>query len=1214
MHPLEIYLEELRAIRFSGAADPETSGYGALSKLLNAAGHALKPKVRCFISLRNRGAGKPDGGLFTPDQVKNSDEAQPLLGIPQPSRGVIEVKGTKDELADIIGTQQVLDYLEHYGQLLLTNYRDFLLLKRGKAGIPVRLESFRLAESEASFWRASAAPRKAASLLGERCLEYLKRVLLHAAPLNDPKDVAFFVASYARDARARVENAGDLPALAGIRNALEQALGMKFEQEKGEHFFRSTLVQTLFYGVFSAWVLWHKAEPLRKDAFDWRAAAWNLRVPMIKALFEQVATPTKLGPLGLVEVLDWTAAALNRVDRTEFFARFAESRAVQYFYEPFLEAFDPKLRKELGVWYTPSEIVEYQVARVDTVLREELDIADGLADPRVYVLDPCCGTGAYLVAVLRRIVQTLKEEKGEGALAQLEAKQAAMKRVYGFEIMPAPFVVAHLQMGLLLQSLGAPLDENNNERAGIFLTNSLTGWDFAGDNPHLANWPELEAERKGAGVVKQKKPILVILGNPPYNAYAGVSPEEEQGLVEPYKDGLVRQWGIRRFNLDDLYVRFFRLAERRIAEKTGQGIVSYISNFSYLGGPSFVVMRQRFLKEFDTLWFDCLNGDSRETGKLTPDGKPDPSVFSTDHNREGIRVGTAVSMMVRTPKRSMNPQVYFRQFWGTNKRAEIVESLQAKDFTEQYEKVAPAEPNKFSFRSFGIGAQYVRWPKLSELCSFHFALGILENRKDALNDISRDALIAKMKQYFDPSLPLTALGDSLGGLKRNMARFDAAKCRSRLLASEVYDPKNIRRYMARPFDDRWCYYSSTRPLWNECRLELAGQLWEGNLCLISRRRAFAAREGLPMFVTRALGNQHAFLKDAYYLPIRLRGLPKRSSPRKNLDDGNGKFDSILHEAAPAYGGSGTKTTANLSPAARAYLAKLGINNPDADANTAALLWMHALAIGYSPAYLSENADGVRQDWPRIPLPNTKAALLASAEIGKQLAALLDSENHVPGVTSGKLRAELKTIAVLSSTANLSLTAGWGHAGQGGVTMPGKGKVETRAYQPDEAPPPEATAPFGLSTYDVYLNDTTCWRNIPINVWAYNIGGYQVIKKWLSYREHDLLGRALATDEAREVTHTARRLAALLLSSPRWTRITGALLRTRSIGNHERPATGTVQPAAARPFRGPARRLGPSRLGGRRIRGALHRSDAALAGRRGAVAGGHGGMPGQHPSD
>ena len=200
----------------------------------------------------------------------------------------------------------------------------------------------------------------------------------------------------------------DLPALAAVRDALEEALGMKFTGEKGEHFFRSTLVQTIFYGVFSAWVLWHRERPGRTDAFDWHEADWSLRVPFIRALYDQVATPSKLGPLGLVEVLDWTAAALNRVDRAAFFQKFQDEHAVQYFYEPFLEAFDPELRKELGVWYTPPEIVQYQVARVDTVLREELGLADGLADPNVVVLDPCCGTGAYLVEVLKRIAETLQ--------------------------------------------------------------------------------------------------------------------------------------------------------------------------------------------------------------------------------------------------------------------------------------------------------------------------------------------------------------------------------------------------------------------------------------------------------------------------------------------------------------------------------------------------------------------------------------------------------------------------------------------------------------------------------------------------------------------------------------------------------------------------------------------------------------------------------------
>ena len=354
MNPLETYLSDLAEIRSSGATVKETSGYGPLANLFNAIGDTLKPKVRCLIQLKNSGAGLPDGGFFTPDQLKNKDEDAPLLGHPQPARGVIEVKGTKEEIDDIVKSKQVKDYLTHYGQVLVTNYRDFVLLQRHPTGGVLELESFRLADNEAAFWAATSNPHKAAAAMGERLAEYLKRILLYAAPLNNPRDVAFFLASYARDARARVETAGDLPALTAVRTALEEALGMKFEEEKGEHFFRSTFVQTLFYGVFSAWVLWHKEKPLRTDRFEWKDAAWTLHVPMIKVFFEQVATPSKLGPLKLVEVLDWTEAALNRVDRPAFFKNFVESHAVQYFYEPFLEAFDPELRKDLGVWYTPS--------------------------------------------------------------------------------------------------------------------------------------------------------------------------------------------------------------------------------------------------------------------------------------------------------------------------------------------------------------------------------------------------------------------------------------------------------------------------------------------------------------------------------------------------------------------------------------------------------------------------------------------------------------------------------------------------------------------------------------------------------------------------------------------------------------------------------------------------------------------------------------------
>ena len=380
-------------------------------------------------------------------------------------------------------------YWGRYRLVLVTNLRDFVLVGENGTGELAKLETFRLASSVDEFRERLQRPRAFAREAGAGLGEYIARALSHRATLAEPKDLANLLASYARDALARVEASGDTPSLTAVRSALEEALGVHFDDAKGARFFHSTLVQTLFYGVFSAWVLWARQSPSPTGPFRWREAVWHLRAPVLQALFQQLAQPRRLQPLGLVEVLDWTGAALDRVDRTAFFARFAEGEAVPYFYEPFLEAFDPALRKQLGVWYTPQEVVRYMVARVDRALREDLDIADGLAAENVYVLDPCCGTGAYLAEVLRRIATNL-EGQGLGALAGARVKEAATERVFGFEIMPAPFVVAHLQVGLTMQNLDAPLAEDGTERANVFLTNALTGWEPQTTKP--LPFPELD--------------------------------------------------------------------------------------------------------------------------------------------------------------------------------------------------------------------------------------------------------------------------------------------------------------------------------------------------------------------------------------------------------------------------------------------------------------------------------------------------------------------------------------------------------------------------------------------------------------------------------------------------------------------------------------------------------------------------------------------------
>ncbi|HLA82835.1 MAG TPA: type ISP restriction/modification enzyme [Thermoleophilia bacterium] len=796
------------------------------------------------------------------------------------------------------------------------------------------------------------------------------------------------------------------------------------------------------------------------------------------------------------------------------------------------------LRKELGVWYTPPEIVEYMVARVDTVLREELDVPDGLADPRVYVLDPCCGTGAYLVEVLERISQTL-DEKGADALSAGEVKKAAMDRVFGFEILPAPFVIAHMQLGLLLQNMHLPLAEN--ERVGVFLTNALTGWESPHEHKQLSVLQELEAERDAAEKVKQELPILVVLGNPPYNGFAGVSSQEEGGLVAPYKEGLVREWGIKKFNLDDLYVRFFRLAERRIAEMTGQGVVCFISNFSYLSDPSFVVMRRRFLDQFNKVWIDCLNGDSRETGKKTPDGKPDPSVFSTDTNPEGIRLGTAVGLMVKRPdmKEGGGP-VFFRQFWGAGKRENLLGTLgDPRDSTTDYAPAQPTAGNRFSFRPSTKQVDYSTWPMVVELCGETPISGLQEMRKSSLIGIEREALETRMRSYLDAATAWDTLQSIAPGLTEKAGAFDPAPARDKILACEAFDSSSICRYSLHPMDTRWCYWSPILPLWNRPRPSIREQCWPGNGFLVTRMVAERPHEQVPFTFTSSLPDYHLLRPNVVAIPVQIRA----STTANNVQpDAQTQFAMIDDSAEPQ---------GNLSVPARAYLAKLGVVKIDS-AEQAGLVWMHSLAVGYSPAYLADNLDGIRLDWPRIPLPNSQELLLASAELGGRVADLLDPETDVDGVTTGNLRPELKVIGapwrvdgdpLNEGAGDLAVTAGWGHAGQGGVTMPGKGKSISRPYSPEELAAIEqgaealglsaelALAQLGDQAVDVYLNDLAYWRCVPSGVWGYTIGGYQVMKKWLSYREKPLLGRELKVEEMREVMRMARRIAGILLLQP-----------------------------------------------------------------------------------
>ena len=319
----------------------------------------------------------------------------------------------------------------------------------------------------------------------------------------------------------------------------------------------------------------------------------------------------------------------------------------------------------------------------------------------------------------------------------------------------------------------------------------------------------------------------------------------------------------------------------------------------------------------------------------------------------------------------------------------------------------------------------------------------------------------------------------------------------------------FRRYAYRPFDVRWIYWEPETKLLDEKRSEYLAHLEVQQIALATARKP--RRSFDPPQVAHHFGDYVLCDPSTNYFPLYL---------------------------APDLGGGGGAVRENLSTAAREALDALG---GAAEGATAEALFHHALAVLHAPAYRAENAGALRQDWPRVPLPATAEALRRSADLGRRLAALLDPEADAQGVTSGTVHPALRVVAVPDrvgggtldpAAGDLAVTARWGYLGHVGQTMPGAGELQHRPFSDAERRAlGDAADALGPGAVDVYLSETALWRGVPDAVWAYTLGGYPVLKKWLSYRQIDVLGRPLRAEEAQTFQAIARRIAALLLLDP-----------------------------------------------------------------------------------
>jgi hypothetical protein len=355
------------------------------------------------------------------------------------------------------------------------------------------------------------------------------------------------------------------------------------------------------------------------------------------------------------------------------------------------------------------------------------------------------------------------------------------------------------------------------------------------------------------------------------------------------------------------------------------------------------------------------------------------------------------------------------------------------------------------------------------------------------------------------------------------AGFDSQKAR-RYLLQRGFKLEQVIRFCYRPFDYRWLYWEPEASLLDRPREEYLPHVFEGNMWIEARQRQpmeHFDRGYVTCLLADNFGNGLSNFFPLYLLDGKateglFARIPKPAISKFNISNGLDKYLQSVH---------GTPTD----------------------------FFFHCVAVLHCSAYRSGNAGALRVDWPRVPLPASEQMLTQSAELGREVAALLDADSGVAAVTQGKIRSELTLMAVVSRSSggslnpdagDLDLTAGWGHFGKGGAVMPARGKVAERDYAARERaaiaegaatlglPSERAFELLGARTLDVYLNNIAYWGNVPCCVWEYTIGGYQVIKKWLSYREREILGRGLTTDEVHAVTAIARRIAGILLLEPK----------------------------------------------------------------------------------
>lgn len=878
--------------------------------------------------------------------------------------GYIEAKDI-DKNLDVVEKSEQLDrYKASLDNLILTNYLEFRFFVNGEHVDTVKVADIingKIKVYEKEYQKLIDHIRNFCDYQGQT--------------IKSPKQLANLMAQKAVMIRDVIINALECDcagSLASQRNAFKQIL----LHDLTDHTFADMYAQTIAYGLFVA-----RLNDTTLDDFT-RQEARELvskNNPFLRQLFDYISGANLDD--NLVWIVDDLVEIFRAVDLNKLLRNYGRTTQMSdpflHFYETFLESYDKVNKEKRGVYYTPQPVVKFIVSAVDSILKTEFNLSHGLADDttikhtrtlyyekkkkkvkgetvyedvpvttdenvyKVQILDPATGTGTFLAETIRKIYSYFVNQQG---IWSQYVDNALIPRLNGFEIMMTPYVMCHLKLDLLLRETGYTTTKQTN-RFNVYLTNALEK-DETTKYP-LFDW--LSDEARYAGMIKSEKPIMVVLGNPPYSVSSCNKNDYIDELMEVYKQDL-NERNIQP--LSDDYIKFIRMGESFI-EKNNEGILAYISNNSFLDGVIHRQMRKHLMQTFDKIYVLDLHGNAKKK-ETAPDGSKDENVFN-------IQQGVSINIFVKRGKKKPDEpaKVYHTELFG--EREKKYEYLNGNDLTTAgYKELTPAEPYYFFVpKDFNVQADYNKGIKIDELFKLNKA-GIATGRDDLFIDMDKETLIRKLHEVFECNDILTS--------KYKLKVTDTYKLCTTIKTAK-YSEEYFRNLLYRPFDTRYVYYDTR--LLQRARYDVMKQFFNHNVGLILSRMVLGNYEWNDVFITKDITEKGI-------MAMRVSNTAPIFPLYIYEDDSN---QTLFFDQS-------RKPNLNMD-IVRELEQKLNLTfTPEKEDKTGTFAPIDILdyiyGVLHSNKYRNKYKEFLKIDFPRIPYPESSDYFFKIAELGKQL--------------------------------------------------------------------------------------------------------------------------------------------------------------------------------------------------------------------------------------